>query len=53
MLLIIGKSTSDLNYISQHNILILIFMLMWGSTVSFGEHPPYKTFGFNHKHDKC
>ena len=37
MSLVIGKSVSDLNYIGQHNI----FMLMWGSTVSFGEHPPF------------
>ena len=50
MSLVIGKSVSDLNYIGQHNI--FIFML-WGSTVSFGEHPPFKIFGFNHKHDKC
>ena len=45
MSLVIGKSVSDLNYIGQHNI----FMLMWGSTVSFGEHPPFKIFGFNHE----
>ena len=51
MSLVIGKSVSDLNYIGQRNI--FIFMLMWGSTVSFGEHPPFKIFGFNHKHDKC
>ena len=50
MSLVIGKSVSDLNYIGQHNI----FMLMWVKLlVSFGEHPPFKIFGFNHKHDKC